>query len=69
MTTNLHYCLLLPHLGSYHLYNSTMGDQLDGPFNSKVEAWLAARDLLTKAGHDPSAVLDMTTASEAELGE
>lgn len=62
-----HHCIILPHHGSYMIYNSRMGDQLDGPFAAVAEATLAAREALLSKGSDPSAVMDLTNAPEPEI--
>lgn len=59
------YMIILQKGGVYYVADSDMGDQLE-TFETKEDAWLAARAQLEALGADPNTILDMTNAPERE---
>lgn len=67
--TDRKYAAVFRHIVSYYVAAGTTPDQHIGPFATKLEALLAAREFQSEHQRDPNFVLDLTNAHAEELVE
>ncbi|SCX27231.1 hypothetical protein DSM25559_2967 [Agrobacterium rosae] len=63
------YVAVFQHLSTYSTAAGDTPDQHDGPFATKSDALLAAREHQITMGRDPNFVLDLTGVPSGELAE
>lgn len=66
--TDSSYCAIFRYLGSYLIASGETPDRHEGgPYQTKKEALLAARDFQLKKDRDPNFILDLTNVSDDEI--